>query len=97
MSYTLTDDTSLLNNTWLQGHLIRTSYDRLVSILGEPNGPTDDRTRACWLLVFDDGTFASIYDYRDGGPLAEVDWWSVGGRTKLALDHVQDIVPQETF
>lgn len=41
------------------------SYDRIVEVFGEPDpGSGDDKAAFIWVITFEDGTVASIYDYK---------------------------------
>jgi hypothetical protein len=85
------------DGTSLQGYLpTTTTYQQLVDIFGLPEigpGPIDfkirDKTTCSWSLRFEDGTVATIYDWkmfktpRGGYP------WCVGGFSKRAFDLVE--------
>ena len=74
------------------------SYDQLVDIFGVPHGPSQDgKTRFNWVLEFDDGVVATIYDYKD--PPFDNDermYWHVGGHNGLAWYRVMDIFTEST-
>ena len=59
--------------------IIMVSYATLVTLLGEPEDGDGDGSRAEWYLEFEDGTFATIYDWRETRPIEEVACWHVGG------------------
>lgn len=74
------------------------SYDQLVDVFGAPHGPSEDgKTRFNWVLEFDDGTIATIYDYKM--PLFDNDkrvYWHVGGHNRSAWYQVIDIFTKTT-
>lgn len=66
--------------TGLRG-TFKESYARLVEVLGEPHriGSGDGKIQVEWLLRFDDGTIATVYDYKEDEPSYAVEDWHVGG------------------
>jgi predicted dehydrogenase len=72
------DNYSAANGTSLQGY-VRTTYAHLVALFGEPMGP-GDKTTAEWILEFDDGTVATIYDWKELETPMDVYNWHVGGK-----------------
>lgn len=76
----------------LQGFL-DVSYDQLVSAFGEPHHDGDGyKVDAEWVLKFEDGTIATIYNYKtgknyngdDGEEVKDIRDWHVGGFNKNA-------------
>ena len=69
------------------------TYTELVEIFGQPNdGPNADldKTTCEWRLQFEDGTVATIYDYKVGyTPMNEYEW-HIGGHDAEAYTHVVD-------
>ena len=67
---------------------VKTTYNRLVEIFGEPHLRDGDKTTAEWVLEFQDGTIATIYDWKlSETPTYEYNW-HVGGFSKDAVDKV---------
>lgn len=66
--------------TGLRGRFIE-SYARLVEVLGEPHriGSGDGKIQVEWFLRFDDGTIATVYDYKSDVVAERVTDWHVGG------------------
>lgn len=72
--------------TSLQGY-VYASYDDLVSVFGQPSvGPdkpsSDEKVTCEWNLEFEDGTVATIYDWKEytgKTPRGRYEW-HVGGR-----------------
>jgi predicted dehydrogenase len=78
-------DTSV-NGTSLKGYL-ETTYDRLVELFGEPKkGSADGKTTCEWLLEFEDGTVATIHDWKVESTPKNLYNWSVGGHSYKVLD-----------
>jgi len=69
---------------------IHAPYDRLVRIFGEPTESKEkDKIQAEWLLKFEDGTVAAIYDWKmEGTPLQEIREWMVGGNSAKSLFYI---------
>lgn len=85
-----------------QGDVI-TTYEKLQLLFGAPSDHFDEKkSDAAWYVKFSDGTFASIYNYKngrnylgqDGTPRQDITEWQIGGditapkRVKEALDNV---------
>jgi len=90
-----------INGTCLQGYISANYYD-LVQLFGEPNEGDGYKIDAEWDIEFDDGTIATIYNYKNGFnycgnggmPMDDIKNWHVGGFTKQALINVQDLFKQ---
>jgi hypothetical protein len=82
------------NGTSLAGH-VETTFAELVSVFGEPIDG-DDKTDAEWLVEFEDGTLATIYNYKDGinyngedgTPVEYITDWHVGGKNGNSVKRV---------
>lgn len=76
------------NMTSLQGY-IRASYDQLVAVFGEPEyGPDDtggDKVTCEWVISFEDGTVATIYDWKEYNTPYHMYDWHIGGKSKEAV------------
>ena len=87
--------------TCLQGN-IDITYDKLVSIFGKETCAGDEyKVQADWMLTFDDGTVATIYDWKQGdsynGPgqgitKEFVTDWHIGGMNEDAVSRVMDAI-----
>lgn len=77
--------------TSLQGE-ITTTFDRLVEVFGEPDyGPDDmgDKVTCEWCLKFEDGTIATIYDYKVYGLTPRGLYaWHIGGHDGQATEWI---------
>lgn len=83
--------------TGLVGY-VNATFGRLVEVFGEPEDGEGYKTSAEWTIVFEDGTVATIYDYKTadcycgegrGTDKSENTEWHVGGRNAAALAHVK--------
>jgi len=86
--------------TCLQGH-VYCSYETLVSLFGEPSEHYDDyKCDAQWVIEFEDGEVATIYNWKnginycgvkDGIPTEKITEWNIGGNTHkvaFAINHL---------
>ena len=85
------------NMTGLKGEFPIT-YAELVEIFGAPDvGPNADLDKSSceWALQFEDGTIATIYDWRCGRwtPMGEYEW-HIGGHTAEAVTRVHECIIQ---
>jgi hypothetical protein len=88
--------------TWKQGE-VQISFERLVKVFGQPWYYTDEpgnKSDVEWPLLFDDGTVATIYNYKngknyaiysdgDGDEIEDIFDWSIGGRCPEAATLVK--------
>ena len=81
------------NDTYINANMssgrgsVDTTYDALVNLFGKPCliDSFDGKVRAEWIIKFDDGTIATIYDWKEDQPLEQVTDWHVGGFSPKAL------------
>ena len=87
MKFVSITNASESNGTFLQGH-IEADYFDLVEVFGEPTSEGDGyKSDAEWEVKFDDGTVATIYNYKNGknycGSLGQathaITLWNIGG------------------
>jgi len=99
MKFENSQDYTLANGTSLQGYIL-TTYDNLVKIFGEPwHGPDsnlDDKVTCEWAILFDDGTVATIYDYKIGFTPRDEYEWHVGGMNKNSLELIENVLAEES-
>ena len=85
------------NMTSLKGEFSIT-YAELVEIFGKPKyGPNSDldKTTCEWALTFEDGTIATIYDYKTPcTPQGDYEW-HIGGHDAKAYTYVVDCITQQ--
>ncbi len=96
MDVRITDEADTCG-TSLLGYL-DISYAELVEKLGEPTSDGDEcKVDAEWGLAFEDGTVATIYNYKDGpnsggGCVEDIRDWHIGGRNKCAVKLVHELI-----
>ena len=56
----------------------------------------DGKTATEWILEFEDGTVATIYDWKQKQTPKDHFYWSVGGHTYKALEQVKEFTGFET-
>jgi len=91
-----------INGTSLMGY-VKISYKNLVKAFGKPTSQKpsgDDKVRIRWSIEFEDGTVATIYDWKNYGK--SVKWvkenyteWHVGGKNQYAVDKVLDVLQEK--
>lgn len=87
------------NFTSLQGY-VDAKYDELVTLFGKPTNGDAYKVDAQWILKFEDGEIATIYNYKNGKnyngaeglAVEQIDNWHIGGHKKLVADRVQIIL-----
>ena len=81
------EDDSL--GTGLMGY-VEATYDELVHGFGRPlRGVFSEKIQAEWIIKFDDGCVATIYDYEEGTPPEMLTRWHVGGNARhAACEHI---------
>jgi len=95
MKYQTHNEITIDNNgSHLQGY-IKADYEELVEAFGLPmaDGYDNFKVDAEWMILFEDGTVATIYNWKIGknymGPtgldLDEIHEWNVGGFSKISL------------
>lgn len=92
-------DHSVGAGTSLQGY-IGTTLETLTDIFGQPQSWDEgDKVTTEWTIVFDDGTIATIYDwkrYELGAPaLDEMYEWHIGGVNKTAVEYVTAVLDKK--
>lgn len=81
--------------TCLQGY-IDADYATLVRVFGRPSRGDGYKVDAEWCIRFDDGTIATVYNYKDGKnylgrngmPKTKIRDWHIGGTSKAAVERV---------
>lgn len=79
---------------------IDVSYARIVDRLGEPTEGDAYKVDAEWAIEFEDGTVATIYNYKDGvnylgdegTPTAQLRDWHIGGKSGIHTDPAVKLV-----
>jgi len=80
-----------MTGTSLKGY-IETTYEQLESVLGEPvYGPNDtdaDKITCEWVITFQDGTVATVYDWKVGETPMDLYSWHIGGNNNKSKDYI---------
>lgn len=87
------------NMSCLQGY-ITADYERLVELFGEPTVGDEYKVDAVWIVEFEDGTVATMYNWKngrnylghEGDPVEVITRWNVGGFNKRAVRLVEDVL-----
>lgn len=96
MKFTTHNDAVIeTSGTFLQGYIIA-NYADLVKAFGQPHNPEDYKTDAEWDICFEDGTRATVYNWKngknycgkDGLAVEDIEDWNVGGFNKDAIERV---------
>jgi len=96
MKFKTQPDFTLINGTSMQGAM-QISYFSLVDLFGEPLAGDGYKTDAEWVIQFEDGTVATIYNWKngfnymgveDGLPVHAIQEWHIGGKARRAYDLV---------
>ncbi len=92
-----------IKKSHLYGYVMAT-YEELIACFGLPNELFSDVQKVgCeWMLVFDDGTFATLYSYSEPqGQTAEIPKdryrWHIGGRSNHAVDRIAEAIGTSDF
>lgn len=82
---------ALVNGTSFQGD-VAAYYHELVEVFGEPDhGPNDfgsDKITCEWDLEFEDGTVATIYDWKEPETPMGRYLWHIGGKSSESVERV---------
>ena len=83
----------IANGTCYQG-CINITYFELVDIFGEPDliGSGDGKVHAEWIIEFEDGQVATIYDWENESSPEFVNEWHIGGVGFLVVSEVKEII-----
>jgi hypothetical protein len=87
---------------WLQG-TIDITYAELKKVLGKPSKGDGYKVDAEWSINFENGTSASIYNYKngknyegkDGLPKTKITDWHIGGKSDEAVRLVYQLFNKE--
>ncbi len=88
-----------VNGTHFQGY-IDAEYRVLKKIFGKPQSDEGYKTDAEWDILFEDGTVATIYNWkngknylgREGTPKTKITHWNVGGNSKEVVERIQEVL-----
>ena len=76
---------------------IDVSYNEIKKVFGLPTEGDSYKVDAEWEILFEDGVFATIYNYEDGKnyngkhgiPKTKIRDWHVGGISEESVEHVK--------
>tara|TARA_B100000586_G_scaffold243595_1_gene198094 strand:- start:2020 stop:2421 length:402 start_codon:yes stop_codon:yes gene_type:complete len=79
---------------------ITAGYSLLCSLFGQPYSGDDYKSDAMWDIEFEDGTVATIYNWKNGMnycgaegiPTVQISKWNIGGNEQRALDLVREMI-----
>lgn len=79
-----------VNGTSLRGY-IKTTRAAIEAVFGAPDETYDDKVTTEWDIQFEDGTIATIYDWKLGfAPgMDEKYEWHIGGKSFDAVERVE--------
>jgi hypothetical protein len=96
IKYKVNQKNTSVDGTSLRGYVV-TTYDNLVKMFGTPNkGSTDGKTTCEWVFEFEDGTVATIHDWKTKMTPKDPYNWSIGGYNHLALLFLEEIMNIKT-
>tara|TARA_A100001011_G_C14317985_1_gene848905 strand:+ start:6416 stop:6820 length:405 start_codon:yes stop_codon:yes gene_type:complete len=96
----INDKSINIRGTCYMGHFSAT-YHEIVGKIGPPHTSSDGyKTDAEWAIEFEDGTVATIYNWKDGKNycgleglnVEDISDWHIGGNDKYVTDWVVDLV-----
>jgi len=88
------------SGTCLQGEIIA-DYNKIIEKLGSPcEGFDNYKSDAEWVIEFEDGSIATIYNWKDGKnylgegglDLCDIKEWHIGGKAKRVVAWVDDLI-----
>lgn len=99
MNFTTHNDNKIdVGGTFLQGY-ITAGYRDLLAKFGPHLSGDGYKVDAEWNLLFDDGTVASIYNWKNGpsylgntARLGAIDEWNIGGSSSRAVEMVKEVL-----
>jgi hypothetical protein len=75
------------------------SYDILVKVFGLPYlipEEDQDKSKVEWVIVWEDGTISTIYDWKwFGRSLEEIEIWNIGGFDYKSALYVQEFIYED--
>jgi hypothetical protein len=97
MQFTTHNNATIDTNGCSRQGEITANYDELCKLFGEPTDGDGYKVDAHWGIRFEDGTIATVYNYksgknyngRSGTPTEQITYWHIGGFSKAAADNVQ--------
>lgn len=100
MKYITHNDTNIgVDGTSYQGN-VAASYGLLCILFGQPFGGDEEKVDAEWVIEFEDGTIATIYNWKNGlnylgvsgQPTTQISAWHIGGYGKRAPELIHQLI-----
>jgi len=94
MKYVTHNDTHIETNHSCFQDAIMASYRDLVTAFGKPRPGDGEKTDVEWEIKFEDGTIATIYNWKNRNDLISKDIikWNIGGFKERAAELVHDVL-----
>jgi hypothetical protein len=98
--YNINDPSININGTCYVGSIVA-DYSLLVKKLGKPSASFDNyKTDAEWQIEFEDGTVATVYNWKngknycgeDGLEVEDIQSWHIGGCESCVLSWIEDYI-----
>ena len=105
MKYATHNTTDIpFTGTWLQGY-IEAPFFVIKSFFGQPHEGDQYKVDAEWDIKFQDGTVATIYNWKNGksynGPtgdaVEDMCVWHIGGNSERAVELVQEVLKHDAL
>ena len=99
------DDLIKIDGTSLQARLHNLTYATIIDTFGEPSDRFDNyKSDAEWIIQFDDGQVATLYNYKNGrnymGPDApskyDITTWNVGGKSHEVVLRLRQLLMKDS-
>jgi hypothetical protein len=90
MKKIINKDLKAANGTSLAGYFVAT-YNEVVAKFGEPIAGDGNKVTVEWIVVFEDDTVATIYDWKSESPAYTPDEcyeWHIGGHKTKAVEYI---------
>lgn len=90
MKKLINKDLQAANGTSLRGYFTAT-YNEVVAKFGEPLEGEGHKVTVEWIVVFEDDTVATIYDWKSESPKDtpdEIYEWHIGGHNQKAEEYI---------
>lgn len=87
-----------ISGTCLQGYVIA-PYHKILELFGRPMEGDGYKTDVEWIVRFEDGLIATIYNWKngpaycgDGMSVSLIDEWNIGGTSKDAVERITQLI-----
>lgn len=85
------------DGTFIVGSIHDIPFDRLVEVFGTPDPGDGCKTDVDWVIKFDNGVVATIYNWKDGPIYGGLDVefitrWNIGGHSSKARYEVEKVL-----